>query len=1062
MAYIAFCLDQMQECRNLSSMLTRERDLRDTTSYTSRPLLTYVLSDGFSHLAHLGSGNVGILKDMEALRATIRRYAWEWDRMCTLVPSIRSGIPWPTSEHDFTFYTLIAFASVSLFSAFFCHTGFAAREGTNPLVYAAHFGKTGHARVLISQGADVNRPGLVVDDIHTDNSDTDETCTDTSNEDNSDTDTENLDVGNTADRRAVPLEVAVERWDAEMIDLFLAEGSIVLQELLARVLTKQPDEFPLYIIKRLLQTAEFAEWALPSWNNQLLLDAMVEREGEDSEQSGVGELVMCVQRLIEVGCAQNPSGETILHVAAEKGCIHALERLLPAYATLPFDIVSSALSCASPERVEIVRLLIKHGADVNPLAVNGDPPLHIAIKSSDEIECLRVTQILVEAGSDPCRPDADDRPPIHLAVARGFVSVAEYLLSKDVPLPRRIMFTAMQAKFAKSDKMVRLLVRKGANLHDLDDGTLLQVAMSSVDESDSLKIAKIIVNAGYNPSACSLRDEAPLHLTVINNYLLSSLPSEDIFFALAYSPTRAQILAFILGKVDGAPSAEENKYTLQDIAQRLTNDPDRCLRAAEVFISIQRNLSSWNYGVVLAALFDNAVVHGSLSTVKYLREQDIPLPPGVLLSVLSHEAESTCDVVEMVGTLLAVGADARVLGANGNNLLHIAASRLSTEMQCLKVTKTLIKAGCDPSVGNAEGDTPIQIALKRGFVNVVEYLLSLDVRLTSSIMFSVLECRDTLPRRRMALLLIAKGADVHAIAFNGDSLVHVAIRSFEEEECLELTGIFARAGSNLSALDAQGEPPIRIALTREFASVATYLVKQGVAFPRDIFSIIFQWQRDVTYLVHALLSKGACTDTNVLAPYGDRLLHTVIASYDQAECLAMTRSIIRAGCSTSTLNADGKAPIHLAVNQEFFSVAEYLLLEGASLPPNILLTVFEYRHDSIRRVLRIVAFLVKKGADTQTRAANGDTLLHVALAPQRPARSDATRFFLLEIVKLLVGAGADPHARNALARTPLDIAVAMGYQDIVQYLRHSAGKWRHLSAQTTVVTAHGNTRRSGA
>ena len=83
--------------------------------------------------------------------------------------------------------------------------------------------------------------------------------------------------------------------------------------------------------------------------------------------------------------------------------------------------------------------------------------------------------------------------------------------------------------------------------------------MSSVDESDSLRIAKIIVNAGYNPSACNIRDETPLHLTVINNYLLSSLPpSEDIFFALAYSPlTRAQILAFILSKVDGMPSVEE-------------------------------------------------------------------------------------------------------------------------------------------------------------------------------------------------------------------------------------------------------------------------------------------------------------------------------------------------------------------------------------------------------------------------------------------------------------------------------------------------------------------------
>ena len=67
--------------------------------------------------------------------------------------------------------------------------------------------------------------------------------------------------------------------------------------------------------------------------------------------------------------------------------------------------------------------------------------------------------------------------------------------------------------------------------------------------------------------------------------------------------------------------------------------------------------------VVLAALFDSAITLGSLSTMKYLREQDIPLPPArVLLNMVSHEAGSTCDVVEMVGILLAGGADARILG----------------------------------------------------------------------------------------------------------------------------------------------------------------------------------------------------------------------------------------------------------------------------------------------------------------------------------------------------------------------------------------------------------------
>ncbi|KAH0828821.1 hypothetical protein J3R83DRAFT_3272 [Lanmaoa asiatica] len=71
MAYIAFCLEQMKESRDRSSILTRERNLSLTTSYTSRPLLKYVLSNGFNHLGHLGSGNDGIFKDIETLQMAI-------------------------------------------------------------------------------------------------------------------------------------------------------------------------------------------------------------------------------------------------------------------------------------------------------------------------------------------------------------------------------------------------------------------------------------------------------------------------------------------------------------------------------------------------------------------------------------------------------------------------------------------------------------------------------------------------------------------------------------------------------------------------------------------------------------------------------------------------------------------------------------------------------------------------------------------------------------------------------------------------------------------------------
>ncbi|KAH0839350.1 hypothetical protein J3R83DRAFT_32 [Lanmaoa asiatica] len=361
MAYIAFCLEEMKEYRDQSPNVTQERNLM-LTSYTSRPLLNYVLSDGFSHLSHLGSGNAGIFTDMETLQVVIRRHAWEWDQMCKSVPLIRSGTSWPSSEHDFTMYTLVAFASDALFHTFLDRPTLTPREGTNPLVYAAHFGKTDHARALIMRGTDVNHRGLVVDKLAADDSDMDDMYVDGPDADDSDLDTSIVDYSN--ERKAIPIQVAVDHWHAETLGLFLTQGT------------------------------EFVKWAVTPWDNRRLLEAFVEDEEEYEKMKGGDETTFAIRRLVQVGCA-----ETLL-VAVGKGCLPVVRTLLSMITSFPSDIPSA--SC--PYVI------------VNPLAANGDTPLHIAMRLSGENQCLSITELLVEAGCSPCDLNADDKPPIHVAV----------------------------------------------------------------------------------------------------------------------------------------------------------------------------------------------------------------------------------------------------------------------------------------------------------------------------------------------------------------------------------------------------------------------------------------------------------------------------------------------------------------------------------------------------------------------------------------------------------------------------------------------------------------------
>lgn len=319
MAYISFCLEEMKDCRDRSPNATRELDVALATYYSSRPLMKYVLSDGFGHLAHLGSDNASIVKDMETLQKVIRRYAWEWDRMCKLVPSTGSVIPWPSSQHDFLMYSLVAFASDSLFHAFLGRsTTLTPREGTNPLVYAAHFCKTDHAGALILRGANVNEWGLVVNKEGSDNS-----IVEGPNTDDSDSDTPIADHSHTYMRQVIPIQVAVDQWHGEMLDLLIAEGSTVPDVLLTHVLKVQPHQFPLNIVRRLLQTPEFIRWAATPWDNRRLLEAVVEDEEDYEDIHCRDELVLVTRELIEAGYT-----ETLLLVAVEKGCFPVIKTLL--------------------------------------------------------------------------------------------------------------------------------------------------------------------------------------------------------------------------------------------------------------------------------------------------------------------------------------------------------------------------------------------------------------------------------------------------------------------------------------------------------------------------------------------------------------------------------------------------------------------------------------------------------------------------------------------------------------------------------------------------------------
>jgi hypothetical protein len=74
--------------------------------------------------------------------------------------------------------------------------------------------------------------------------------------------------------------------------------------------------------------------------------------------------------------------------------------------------------------VDVVKILLEHGADVNPRNVDGITPLHLATVAGH----VDVARILLEHGADVNTKNEDNQTPLHYAAIEGHAVVARLLL----------------------------------------------------------------------------------------------------------------------------------------------------------------------------------------------------------------------------------------------------------------------------------------------------------------------------------------------------------------------------------------------------------------------------------------------------------------------------------------------------------------------------------------------------------------------------------------------------------------------------------------------------------
>lgn len=681
------------------------------------------------------------------------------------------------------------------------------------------------------------------------------------------------------------------------------------------------------------------------------------------------------------------------------------ERVVREHIEVPACVVSKLL-----QTDEFVEWATTVGDERRLLCVL-DPAQYIGYKPSEE-DLEPIERRLIQIGLDTSV--RFEETSLRIAVRAGHVSIVKRMLSRNIPLPPDIILDA------SSPEMIRFLLRLGSDVHVVspngDTPLHLLEDRGGSDDERYLEAAQILVDAGCSPFAYNLAGETPLHVAVtgipgrqsVAEYYLSSLDPPlppDILLA-AYSPW---MIRFLLDVGADAGAVAANGDTVLHVAlRRNCYDCAQCLELAQILVDAGCDPCSPN--VQGETPFVVAAKSGHIRVVQYLLSLGIPFPSDILLSVVGT---STTPMIEF---LLDNGADIHGTSSSGDNLLCVAITDSDAlEDECLERVKVLISAGCDTHTCNASGETLFHVAMRHSYATVLEHLVSLDIPVPSDLKLSLCGWLGKQDQSRMIRFFLDNGGNVHAVTDDGNTLLHLAVRAYPEEDALELAEFLIRSGCSPCAFNSAQETPIHIASKIGSMSMITYLLSLGPSLPSDILLTAATGVLERMKMIRYLIQEGA--DVSATTADGDTPLHQLVQvhfeyEHDRLECVKI---LIDAGCDPRSKNRYEETPMHLAAKEGCISIVEYLLSQGISPPHDILFV----------STARTIRFLLSKGVDIQSTAASYTHPLIYALY------SCGSEEDILERVKILISAAS---LQNWCGESPIRIAAMENYISIIKYL----------------------------
>jgi ankyrin repeat protein len=412
------------------------------------------------------------------------------------------------------------------------------------------------------------------------------------------------------------------------------------------------------------------------------------------------------------------------------------------------DLGNEAITTLFMERIPLQ--VSSDKAAINVQDAKGRNAMMIAAGKGD----VNLINLLYERGAAAFIYDQDQNTPLHYATNAGLVEASDLLIKLDAQ--------------TQQDKKAKAL-----NFSNNNAETPLLIAA----QKNQPQLVKLYLDKGANPDLADRRAFGPIIAAAQSG-------SEDMVRSLLDAKAKIDIHD-VSGLTPLKAAIKGNHIAVVKLLLERGADPDFTRSGDELPVQIVLSNKPFNSELfallkskskkvetVNQQLFLDAVENNNPDVVKKLLEQG--LDPNSRLgggkTVLYHAVEKGYEKVAMV--LLDKGADSKNTGGT------LPILELAVRSNMIHVVKHVLDAGANPDIRTNEGFNLAEIAVYKGYPEVLELLLSkkAGVKLDYAVLWAI---RDG--KGKAVPVLLKYGANPNVLSQQGDPALWLAVSGNQEE-----------------------------------------------------------------------------------------------------------------------------------------------------------------------------------------------------------------------------------------------------------------------------------------